>query len=55
MPNLIYRIDEVTERLDEIDDEIRAKYPEIENAWLHQTIAEKVKLEIEFSNLKNHK
>lgn len=45
------RLEEVIELLDSQDDEIRAKYPEIENAWLHEAIAKKVKLEIEYAKL----
>lgn len=51
MPNLIYQIDTISEQLDEIDAEIMKRYPEIEHAWLHNTIAAKVKLEIEYAKL----
>lgn len=46
------RLQEVSELLDELDAEIMQRYPEIEHAWLHNTIAQKMKLEIEFSSLK---
>lgn len=36
----------IDEKLDELDHEIMQKYPEIENAWLYNAIAEKVQLEI---------
>lgn len=41
------RKEELEELLDDLDQEIMQKYPEIENAWLHEAIAKKVKLEIE--------
>lgn len=45
------RLEELDEMLDNLDDEIRAKYPEIENTWLHDIIAKKVKFEIERAKL----
>lgn len=43
------RKEELEELIDDIDDQIRMRYPEIEHAWLHHTIAKKVKLEIDWS------
>ena len=49
MPEMKTRKQELNEMLDDLDAEIMQKYPEIENAWLHETIAKKVELEIERS------
>ena len=49
MPEMKTRKQELNEMLDDLDVEIMQKYPEIENAWLHETIAKKVKLEIELA------
>lgn len=45
------RLDELNTMLDELDQAIMEKYPEIEHAELHYAIARKVKLEIERSKL----
>ena len=45
------RAEELEEMLDDIDNQIRALYPEIEHAKLHNLIGEKVKLEREHAKL----
>ena len=45
------RLDELNKMLDELDQAIMEKYPEIEHEELHYAIARKVKLEIERNNL----
>jgi len=47
------RLDELNELLDNLDAEIMARYPEIEHAWLYNTIATKVQYEIERAKLMN--
>lgn len=42
------RKEEIEEMMDAIDDQIRARYPEIEHAWLHNAIGKKMKLEMEW-------
>ena len=45
------RLDELNKMLDELDQAIMEKYPEIEHEELHYAIAREVKLEIERNNL----
>ncbi len=49
MPEMKTRRQELNEMLDDLNAKIMQKYPEIENARLHKTIAKKVKLEIELA------
>jgi len=48
---MLTRLQEVDHLLDDLDQQIMERYPEIEHDWLHYTIADKVQLEIERSRL----